>query len=268
MDNKPKVFVRYPLGASGNFISLLLLSMVTPVKLREKHRAHKNAYQVFQYNNLIEQWGVHSKDFAQYTFSNTPDIDITSELLEVATTWMTDTFKFYETPLPIHVANTHARNPDALLSAFTNTKLINIVVDDDDVSQIAYNYIYKVASYMSKNQLIVDSFINSIRDRHQKKLLEVDLNSKDVRLLTYLYIFSYGETGIPGFNNCTYKSNGFNLKFKDIASTRIINQLDAIAEYMGITLTDERRQNAISIINEYAGGQKIVPWNFSLNDYD
>ena len=47
----------------------------------------------------------------------------------------------------------------------------------------------------------------------------------------------------------------------------IINQLDEIADHIGVTITNENRENAISIINQYANAQDKIDWKFSIDDY-
>lgn len=269
-DNKPKVFVRYAIGSSGLFISSLLMSFVKPVKLRGTTKAdgHDNAEDFFRYNNFIEQWRTLKSEFNENTHGMMGAAKLAGSI-----DWIQNNFFFYESPWDIHVVPTHATNPDPLMAAYSNSKLVCIKTQESDIEQIGYNWITKAVSRFKDNQVALQNFAKSFKEAYPSKLPTLDLDNlqnEDIKKLTYIFTFAYGKRGITSFNNYDLSVSipqAYNINFADIASKGIINKLDELAEFVGVTLTNERRWNAIHLINEYADAQVSVPWQFSIHDY-
>lgn len=259
-NNKLKIFVRYPGGASGHFISLLLLNLVTDIKLVESFRGHRNIQHINNGHNFHQQW---TDEFRKHTEEN---IDLNKSIKYIKE-------KFYFCPIPtdFYVVHTHALNPDPLILAFDNTKLINVKNNDDDLDQLAYNWV-------TKSVLLYDYQFESLNRRLEKikknynRLLDIPYVDKksDVKLLTYIvrYTMDCRFNTIKFTQPLGVRYSIFNLNFKDIASKAIANQLDAIIDFLEIKVCTERKATTIQMINEYADAQTVVPWKLNLEDYD
>jgi hypothetical protein len=268
MDNKPQVFVRYPLGASGYFLSTLILALTTKVQLVNSKLGHSNGYILYKNNNFIEQY--HDTQFNYYSFNDRPDSEITHKALTDATAYFTNKFKFKKTKYPIHVIPTHARCPSGILQAFNNTFLINVDVTAADLEQIAYNWVTKSLLKYDERWDVIDSHIKYIQLTHPTKLQDVTVDTidrTDVKFLTYLARFGFDESQLIAYKQTSITSSAHSINFADIVNKNIINQLDEIADHIGVTITNENRENAISIINQYADAQDKINWKFSLDDY-
>lgn len=268
MDNKPKVFVRYPLGASGYFISTLILALTSKVQLINSKLGHSNGFILYRNNNFLEQYS--DPQFIHHSFNLRPDSEITDPALAEAAAYFSNKFKFNKTKYPIHVIPTHARCPDGLLQAFDNSYLINITVNDNDLEQIGYNWVTKSLLAYDQRWDVIDSFVKHIQLSHPEKDCADWLNNidrGDVRFLTYLFRFGFDDVQLTAFNQTPMTSEVHNISFSDIVNKNIINQLDEIAEHIGITISDENRENAVAIINQYADAQDRIDWKFSIDDY-
>ena len=115
---KLKIFVRYPPGGSGHFISLLLLILYGSVTApKEKNRAHLYADEINAGHDFFKQ---HESAWWDLFAANT---QYNSNLKE-STGWFQENFHFIETDQPVYVVHTHATNPEPMVLAFKNTKLI------------------------------------------------------------------------------------------------------------------------------------------------
>ena len=270
MGNKPKVFVRYPLGASGYFVSTLTLALTARVWLINSKLGHSNGYILFKNNNFLEQYS--DTQFIHHSFNVRPDSEITPAALTEATTYFSNKFKFKKTKYPIHVIPTHARCPGGLLQAFDNSYLINIIVEVDDLEQISYNWVIKALLKYDERVYwdVIESYIKRIQLMYPTKLQDVTVDTidrTDIRFLTYLARFGFDEIQLTAHNQTPIMSDAYSINFADIVNKNIINQLDEIADHIGVTITNENRENAISIINQYANAQDKIDWKFSIDDY-
>ena len=268
MDNKPKVFVRYPLGASGYFVSTLVMALTANVRLVNSKLGHSNGYILYKNNNFIEQY--RDTQFAYHSFNVRPNSEITPTALTEATTYFVNKFKFEKTKYPIHVIPTHARCPSGLLQAFNNSYLVKIVVEADDLEQIAYNWVTKSLLKYDERWDVIELYIKRIQLMHPTKLQGVTVDTidrTDIRFLTYLARFGFDEAQLIAYNQTPIMSGAHTINFADIVNKNIINQLDGIAEHIGVSITDDNRENAVSIINQYADAQDKIDWKFSIDDY-
>jgi hypothetical protein len=260
INEKTKIFVRYMNGSGGHFICLMLLSLIQDIKLIEPHRGHLNLHDIKRNHNFGNQW---SEEFDKHTSVGSS--------LEDSISWIKDNFNFYPTQNEIYVVHTHAINPLPLMGAFENTKLINITFSEDDKNQLAFNWIIK-SLYLHNQFDLMNHHLNGIK-KHFKKLLNIPNNSlnrfTNQKLLTYIFRFSQ-ENLYKEFEKCCFKNsnNMYNIKFSDIVNKTIINQLDDIVKFLGITVTQERWNATIKMIHDYADSQTNVPWKLTLEDYE
>ena len=259
-NNKLKIFVRYPLGASGHFISCLILALVRDIKLQESNRYHKNIDDINQGHNFRAQW---TDDFKKYTASN---IDVGTSV-----NWIKNNFRFYTVDNELYVVHTHAINPLPLMLAFDNTKLLNICITDNDKDQIYFNWITKsVYLYPEQWKMVNNSLVNlHCKYQRLKNIVPGTINeSSDLKLVTY--IRKYGSLNDYYFTNPILSDlyNVYNINFSDIANKNLIGQLDELIDFLDIKVTAERKKIAIQMINDYADAQIPVPWELNVEDYD
>jgi hypothetical protein len=256
--DKLKIFVRYLPGASGHFISLLLLTLIKDIDIKETHRGHLNVNDINNGHNFNNQW---SLAFKQLT---TMDID-----LEFSVKWIQQNFKFNKIDQLYYIVHTHAINPEPLLLAFDNTKLINISVTDENSDQLAYNWVTK-SCFLHNQWDILNQSLQLINQQYNKLKDLTEVNQMtDLKLLTYIQKFRL-ELAKNNFNqfNLDKLSNTLTIKFNDIMSGHLATNLDNIIDFVGIDVTPNRKTRAIELIEKYARAQRPVPWLQQLNEYN
>lgn len=243
----PKVFVRHIGGSGGGFIITLLRSFSTgTTHLSNAYVGHHNQ----EYLTSVQEHNFHNHGGDQVLYS-------TTETLENKIDHVKKKYFFSSTDYPFFVCHTHVPDPDPLMLAFENTKLINILFEPFELDQIIYNFVTKIFLEDSKlfaeliarlKKQIPDQFteqdtLNSLVKNTDRmvKLVKIANQSNIKNFLNHKYEFSYPKLDI---------------KFSDIRNKSIINQLDQIAEFVEVELTEERKYNAIQMINQYANNQK------------
>ena len=256
---KPKFFIRYPAGGSGHFLSLLLVALVRDITMTESYRGHKDLRSYSRYHNWQQQW----TDIPLRSYTNT--------VSDEGTEYIRQQYKFYPTPDPYYIVHTHANNPDSILSAFDQTRLINVTFTPNDMDQLAYNWICK--SYFLHHQwYLMELGLEKIKSRYNK-LMHVPKgslnNETDLKLLTYIQKYS-SEHGLEKYQNYMPSTNIpiFEIKFADIASKKLIKFIDALIDFLAIPVEPNRKENVINMINNYADSQISTPWKLTINDYN
>ena len=271
-----KVFVKYHGGTGGQMLTMVLLSLMKPVEINSTSISTIHAPHItdLKHNfNLVWPPFMHSRKNMNDLF--TPDINgyvKATKLLEIFK------IEFFDTELPSHIIPVHWFYIHKMAPYIENSKFIHICTDDDDTAQIAYNKVYKVMipNYLAdklnfKNYGFSTKEFRKTEDilkRHNiNTFADIDLTDNDtVRLITWIlnYDLKNNLTNLP--SDDPHINMGVN--FKDMMNGNIINQLDELAAFIGVeNLSDERRNNAIELINNYVAGQKDVPWKLSIDDY-
>ena len=262
--DKPKIFIRYPPGGSGNFIALLVYSLIKDnVTLRDPYYAHAENPNTY---GLYHNWNNQHVDMTFLRYIKSADSN-----LDQAKTWIQNNYNFYTTPDSAYVAHTHAEYPDAIMLSCNNSKLINIVFDNSDCDQLAYNWIKKC--YINhRSWAIVNGQLEFIKTKYNK-LLDIPSksmnNQTDIKLLTYIQRYATENYNV---RYQTYQPRvdfpKFDINFTDIASKKIIDILNNLIEFLNIPVTDKRKTNAVGLINRYADAQIPVPWKLNINEYN
>lgn len=272
---KPKVFVRFIPGASGNFVALLLQNMFQDVSEQHAMGTHIDSWAVWGNHNLnLQSIGNHTygkgnfgqtEEFKKHTSA---DINLFESIK-----YMKDNFSFFETDSPIYTVPTHALNPAALMCAFDNTKLINVKSTKEDIDQIIYNSVTKFVIPRKTVNLVQKALLN-FKGKHPDKYFSDKFltvlnknNFDDERFLCYLYKFSSTHNEFNDFElgECyTYKD----IPFLKLQTNDITYDLENIAEYIGLPLTKERKEVAIKLLHEYSVSQKPNPYtDLHIDDY-
>lgn len=135
----PVLFVHYPKGAGGWFLSSLLHQSVDPTAklIVDKFGGANDNLEIQQTNNLL--YWLSTEIGYQITTGKFEDITYLQESAEVAN----DT-------LPLHVISIHCTNINLFLQAFPNSKCIQITVEDDYKFYCLYNWLVKIISRSDK----------------------------------------------------------------------------------------------------------------------
>ena len=265
-NDKLKIFVRYHGGACGHFISLMILSLTKSVHMIEKHSGHPNSSDFMSQHNFGEQFD--KKDHYLFKAVTNPSSNIK---LEHRTKFIKLNFKFYPTEDPLYVVHTHAYDPTPLIDAFDNTRLVAITHTEEDIPQMSYNFITK--NLLHDFAVQKDTFLGIVQwvQRTYNRLLDVNpetisINS-DIRLLTYIHHLRYHRMQFSDEYPNISKSKIFKIKFEDIMNKTLIAKLDDLISFLGITVSEERKQATIQMIHEYVDNQTIIPFDIKIDSF-
>jgi hypothetical protein len=265
-----KVFVKYTGGTGGQMLTMVLLSLMKPVEINSTSISTIHAPHI---TDLKHNFGLVWPPFMNYrqTINDlfTPDMNG-----NVKAEKLVERFKieFLDTELPSYIIPTHWCHIHKMAPYIENSKFIDICANDNDSDQIAYNLVCKVFipnnGKLNKNYSLFREDAKDILKRHNiNTITDIDLTDNDtVRLITWLlnYDLKRNLTTLPSDGT----HNNMRVNFRDIHTGNIVNQLDELAAFIGIEhLSDERRNNAIELINKYVAGQKDIPWKLSIDDY-
>ena len=263
INDKLKVFVRFNQGACGNFITLMALSLTKPVTLNAPNHGHMNVDDIDHNHNFNLQFNPAFRRFT--SFSPTPTI-------EKRIRYIQSNFEFYPTENSIYVIRTHAIDPTPLIDAFDNTRLITITNTQQDISQLAYNWIIKCVIKDPTQIKLIERHLVYIQKTHNR-LLNIPLGllnvHTDIRLLTYINCHArYNNIFFTDDYKNIHPSKNFTIKFEDIMNKNVIAQLDDLISFLGITVSEERKQATIQMIHSYVDNQTIIPFDLPLDAFD
>lgn len=270
-----KVFVKYTGGTGGQFLSTLLLSLMKPINLHGKTIESIHAEHITDLSHTFKLV------LPYYIYKNANDIFSNSNN-KIEHIFKKMNVNFFETNLPSYIIPTHWLGIHKGIPYIENAKVIHIYADEKDYDQLNYNFAYKVLyrdakAISSTNNMHISYFfrnMESIKEKYPNKLKDIstindiDLSNGDgVRLLSWILRFGSNTTILSKIPNLDPDTN-LHINFRDIHNGNIVNQLDELAAFIGIEhLSDERRNNAIELINKYVAGQKDIPWKLSIDDY-
>lgn len=255
--SKPKFFVSYPPGGSGHFLCLLLLSLQHSATLSQQHSVHDQINIINAGHNFAAQW---TDSFRRFT---DPGAD-----LALAVPWLQKTFEFGFTDQNFYVVHTHALSIDALAHAWPDAKFVYVTCGESDLDQLAFNWVTKSAMLYQQWD-IVQRHLGTVQTSLGRlaNITADDLvHSRNIKLMAYIVKFATRQRHLQRVNIHS-DHQCFNLAFADIGDPELIDQLPALAEFLGLDVTVEHLQQATSLIKQYAGAQVPVPWTLSLDDY-
>ena len=234
----------------------------------EKHRGHLNGPDFMSQHNFIDQFDSKRGAFRIVTESDS------KIKLEHRTQYIKSNFNFYPTEDPLYIVHTHAYDPTPLIDAFENTRLVAITHTEEDIPQMSYNFITKhmLQNFGFDQKSNYLDILNMFRwvQKTYKRLLDVkpetiSINS-DIRLLTYIHSFRYHRMQSDDYPNIS-KSKIFKIKFEDIMNKTLIAKLDDLISFLGITVSEERKQVTIQMIHEYVDNQTIIPFDIKIDSF-
>lgn len=264
INDKTKIFIRSTHGASIHFIGAVIWCLITDSKivLKEKDKALFESTQINKFHNFEKFWhyGEYQNKFQNYTLETIN--------LEESIHWMKKEVEFYPCKFDHYVAFIHAINPDSVMLAFENTRLINITYTEDDFDQMSFNWLIKTGLNnklaLKRNLVNVQNTYNKLKDINP----DVLDSSTDLKFLTYINKLSAnrGRAKLTNFQFAHHYPH-FDIKFSDIMSGELVNQLTDLISFIGIDVSQERKDSVIKLINDYVAAQTLVPWKLDINDY-
>ena len=282
-----KVFVKYTSGSGGQFLSTLLLSLMKPINLYGRKSVFLDSFDK-TIESIHAAWIVDLRHtfrlgWPQYIYKNEDEIFTNNKIEYIFKQMNVD---FFETNLPSYIIPTHWLGIYKGIPYIENSKVIHIYANEEDYDQLKFNFAYKILyrdaqkAISSINNIDISRIsyffrnIENIKEKYPNKLKDIstindiDLSNSDgVRLLSWILRFGSNTTILSKIPNLDPDTN-LHINFRDIHNGNIVNQLDELAAFIGIEhLSDERRNNAIELINKYVAGQKDIPWKLSIDDY-
>jgi hypothetical protein len=267
---QPIIIVRYFPGTGGRFLCTLLSSLVEPVELVESHRAHLNSDWNRHHN--YDQKDSPTDQYDQYNGMN--QLHPSDDHIQAGADFFRNTIKFGKEfngmPEPdMFILSGHIYNPESLLRAWPSSRVINITFNAQDLDQISYNWVTKNIIQESRYEDL-RTLVNLLHrewPRHLGTIKMEDVQWGDVRNMSFITRWLNNQTSKRFSSISTAmasQSNVLNINFSDIYSGKIITQLNDIIEFCEITVSAQRRDNAVRLIQQYSSAQTPVPW--SLDD--
>jgi hypothetical protein len=280
--NKPRVFIRFFPGASGNFFSLLLHMLSHTPKPVAGFTGHIHSDDVYSGHNFREGHFVGSKNLhtprelnefrskvENYTKYTNPEAPLNEAVL-----YLTSNFRFTETDNPIYTVPTHAMDPKVLLFAYHPAKLINIQTTEADCEQIWYNTVIKQV-IPNQKELITLKILEYFKTKYPEKANRPKFNRvdfSDERFLCYLYKFNSErpEGYYNTFNNFVLGTgyDYLNIPFSSIDDESLADRFDELVDYMGVETDPQRKAIAKDALSKYASVQIQNPYkDLHIDDY-
>jgi hypothetical protein len=263
----PAVVIRFIGGSSGRFLAMLIHNFchTTPL-LPDPIYAHRN--------NSISQF--HNIDSINYSllhsYTNRLIDSTVADRFDEYQKWFESQFKinYYLKPKILTIWG-HFVDPSIITTSIENCRLITIGFTKNDIDQIVYNSIYKNI-VKDKRQHLLDKIVNGFKmvmPEEYKNIVSITGNitlNTDIKILCAMEKFIAEDYNFD-FMNLTphYHVPSYIFPFGNIANKQIINQLDELADFLGVQLTEERRKNCIALVNQYADAQIPVPWAIDVD---
>lgn len=259
---KPKIFVRYRPGASGNFIATLLSILYKGLPNRsdwsDMHKDPSDFDRIYSSHNFKNQ--ALDPEF----FERTAYLGMKPDTIK----WMQSQYEFYPTTDPLYIIPTHAMNPNSLLAAWDNTKIINIRTYPNNYDQIIYNFVTKYvipdplhtgfAGVLAEAQIQTPDVFNNISVE--------TFDWTNVQLACQIYHTAWIQDNTR-FNEMPVFGTTFDLDFFDIFTGSVSNKLDALANFVDIQVNSINLTDGLTAINKYASMQVKCPWKLSNFEY-
>jgi hypothetical protein len=138
----PILFVQYPVGAGGWFLTSLLYTAYHPLETL-KHDSNGSGHAntvITSINNFVI---ISLEDTYQSILYQTESSMSRDDKIEyIRNTLINNPYKEEETA--IHTISIHCQDINIFLEAFPNSKAIQIVIKDEQIAQCTFNFIHKI----------------------------------------------------------------------------------------------------------------------------
>ena len=138
----PILFVQYPVGAGGWFLTSLLYTAYHPLEtLKHDSNGSGHANTVI---TSINNFAIISLEdtFQSILYQTESSMSRNDKIEYIRNTLINNPYKEEETA--IHTISIHCQDINIFLEAFPNSKAIQIVIKDEQIAQCAFNFIHKI----------------------------------------------------------------------------------------------------------------------------
>lgn len=273
--DKPKVFVRFFPGASGNFFSLLLHSLVEDVNVNRRYVGHIYSTEVHNGHNFNAQYGGGTTE-GSFQYHTRGGSNLNSSIL-----YIRNKFRFTKTENQLYSIPTHAMDPKSLMFSFPphryNSKLINISITPEDKDQIYYNMVTKDI-IPNKKRWLMELTLDFFRMTYPEKMSnpKFDINRPDFyddeRFIFYLCKFN-SEVKYNYYDRWRSVELGdgydyLDIPFSSLGDMSLVSKFKTITDYIGLPLTKERMIQSIIMLKSYKSAQQQYPYGeLHIDDY-
>lgn len=258
---KPKIFVRYPAGGCGHFLSLVILALqIDRLDLIESLSGHSQSGEIYVGHNFDQQW----------------DLGIDTQLstqadTNVATSWLLDNFQFTETARKFYVVHTHAHIFKPILNVWPESKIVTINCNKLDLPQLAFNFVSKAGNSHSDRciaarLLRIQKKYKTLRVLNGNNPMHINMIRQNLKLFTYIILHSWQELHEIYYDTPT-TGQLFSLTFRDIYHGNYTNFLDNLIDFLNFNVSTKNYQKVIAMIQRYASAQQSIPWELPVDCY-
>jgi hypothetical protein len=287
MDPQVKVVVRHSPGAGGHFVAALACNLIEPVDSRITAQGSAHNHNVYSSHNYdaLAHGDVITRDAEQtdlFKFYTEEEYHQQDPTAHQGIQWFKDNLiinsKGYVSAFEQewHFIRTHSRVLDSLIPALgiDDTRLINVTFTEADIDQLCYNFVVKtIAVNPNWAQERADDCIPGFQHWYPHKTLtfeqiESAIKNKDIKFLSWVIKTSWKNDWdkYPQYRPPN-EFNVFNVEWQEITSYSLVDRLDELADFLGITIDGYSQHNAAEFIREYAAAQTPVPFTISIDDY-
>lgn len=258
------------MGAGGWFICGVIYSMLkqTDTEITKNGSGHNLGF-MYDSHNYDALTTNHPDEFWYYSeeeFNSNTDIS-------KGIHWFRNNLKFTDAGVvdDWHIIRTHCRNLNTLVYALgvDNVKIINIHHTPEELNQMIYNFVYKTIftepDWMEKRGLdllenLEYHFPGDYTHITYDDLL-VAVEQKDAKFLTWVLKLSWKQywERYPQYQPPN-EFNIFDMHWHEISSASLNDRLLELADFLGITLTEEHLTQVKQSIIEYASIQQPIPF--------
>jgi|694.fasta_scaffold14953_12 hypothetical protein len=137
----PILFVQYPVGAGGWFLTSLLYTAFNPVEPL-KHNALGSGHANTKITSINNFSIISLEDaYRPILYQTESNMSRDDKIEYIRNTLINNPYKEETT---IHTISIHCQDINIFLEAFPNSKAIQIVIKDEQIPQCAFNFIHKV----------------------------------------------------------------------------------------------------------------------------
>lgn len=263
-------FINFSNGASGHFLARLCLILFGDYDHTQEKRT------TYYHMHYDESDFINKSDVLKPNLSRLIELDFFPDIYNKTNEFgchILDSvkpneknFSYFRTNLLSFTGNQfdhyiclmHLKNPDYILNCIKNSKLIQIISDQDDFQQLSFNFVTKLFSVNKKvKKEMVDKWSNALGIKFD--------DYEDIKKLTWLhwrYNLSYmieQNSYVPEYLPV------LKINFKNITSNSIIPSLISFLEIENPNKVFVTR--AEDFMMRYRVSQRKIPFFLSLNEF-
>ena len=273
-----KTFIRYAPGSGGTFISLLVHMLSTQIDVSfdsNSGHAHQDLYsKTHNFDSLAHGDCVNRNpdSFKLFKYYTEELYNAQYPNVQEGIQWFKDNLVFDNSTH--HCIRTHARNLNSVLPAVDNVALVNITICESDIDQLCYNFVTKTI-LTNPNWAVerANDTLPSLKYWYPQIEVTYDqlataVNDRDIKFLCWVIKFAwknYWEKYTIYTPPAEFKV--FNISWASIFDGTITNQIDQLAKFLNVPLTDTQQHNIVTLVNSWRNKQIPIPFLINISDY-